>query len=109
MSQGIAKIHKYLKYNLSEGVCIPNLHIQPWRNLGHTLIPGEHALLPGDHNLLLRCQIVKRKDEPPVEISFSSERSVMDISSLAIFWTLQPSEDWILKYNRRKVCTHPFT
>ena len=88
MSMVIAKTHKYLKTYLREGVRIPNLHIQPGRNLGHTLIPGEHALLPGDHNLLLRCQIVKRKNEPPVEISFSSERSVMDISSLAIFGAL---------------------
>ena len=53
---------------LGEGVRVPHLESQTWRDLGDAVVPAEEALLLGDHDLLLGGEVVEGEDEPPVEI-----------------------------------------
>lgn len=71
---------------------IPDLYIQSGRNLILGLIPGKHGLFLRDDNLLLCLQIVEGINEAPVEVSFTGQRMIVDISVLFILLlTLQPA------------------
>ena len=47
--------------------------VLPGRDLGDGLVPGEDALLARDDHLLLGGQVLERKKEPPVKVSFSRQ------------------------------------
>lgn len=73
-------------------VRVPDLKLQPRRNLTLRLIPWKERLFPWNNYLFLRYEIIERIYKSPVKIPLARQRPIVYIRVLAIFGALQPPE-----------------
>ena len=75
-----------------EEIIVPDLEGDLWWKPTFCLVQTEEMLkLPCNHDLLLR-DVLEREDQPPVEVTFSIHGSIVNISFLGFFFSLEPTE-----------------